>query len=178
MIDPVVDGLNYDAVGATQVGVEDWVGSPHGFRRVERTVSLGSDDRWDLAADAILQWTVKTRSGFTVKPGPDESLTVRSGADFTLVAHFGPWSIVEPVRVVDVVATPQRCGFSYGTRTGHPVRGEEAFVIHRSDGQMWLTLRSLTRVGEGAWRLLFPAALVAQRWYRHRYERSLQSIQR
>ena len=88
----MVSGLNYDAVGATQVGREDWVGSPHGFRRFQHTVSLGSDDRWDLTSDAILRWTVKIRSGFSVKPGPGESLTVRPGSDFTLVAHFGPWS--------------------------------------------------------------------------------------
>lgn len=166
-------GLNYEAVGATQVGRDEWSMSPRGFRRAERNVYLGRDDQWEPISEAVLRWAVKTRSGFSVKSAPGESLAVRPGLDVTLVAHLGPWVVSEPVRVIDVVATPDRCGFSYGTRTGHPVRGEEAFVVHRSDGQMWLTLRSLTQAGEGLWRLAFPAALVAQRWYRHRYEGSL-----
>ena len=57
---------------------------------------------------------------------------------------------------------------------GHPVSGEEAFVVHRDGGgSVWLTLRSLTRPGHGRWRLAFPAVLVAQRWYRWRYRRAL-----
>ncbi|WGL53429.1 DUF1990 domain-containing protein [Nocardioides sp. BP30] len=168
-----MQGLNYDAVGATQVGRPEWTMRPDGFRRLEHTVPLGSDDRWDQTCEAILRWAVKARSGFSIEPAPGESLEVRPGADLTVRAGCGPWSVSEPVRVVEVVATQQRCGFSYGTRTGHPVRGEEAFVVHRRDGRMWLTLRSLTRAGEGRWRWVFPAALVAQRWYRRRYERAL-----
>ncbi|RBY88507.1 DUF1990 family protein [Blastococcus sp. TF02A-26] len=59
---------------------------------------------------------------------------------------------------------------------GHPVSGEEAFVLSRADdGVVHLTLRSLTRPGRGVWRLAFPAVLVAQRWYRWRYRRALRS---
>ena len=71
---------------------------------------------------------------------------------------------------------PFGCGFAYGTLDGHPVSGEEAFVLHRgSDGDVRLTLRSLTRPGRGAWRMIFPLALIAQRWYRWRYARALRS---
>ena len=67
-----------------------------------------------------------------------------------------------------------RSGFAYGTLDGHPVSGEEAFIVHRSpDGIVWLTLRSLTRPAPGLWRLAFPAILPAQRWYRRRYARAL-----
>ncbi|MFC7574081.1 DUF1990 family protein [Klenkia terrae] len=80
----------------------------------------------------------------------------------------------EPIRVVAVVDTPDRRGFAYGTRPGHPVSGEEAFVVHRdAEGAVWLTLRSLTRPGTGIWRPLFPLLLVAQRVYRRRYRRAL-----
>ncbi|MFC7876218.1 DUF1990 family protein [Isoptericola sp. NPDC057391] len=57
---------------------------------------------------------------------------------------------------------------------GHPVSGEEAFIVHRDDdGTVRLTLRALTRPGRGLWRALFPAILVAQRLYRRRYLRAL-----
>ncbi len=166
-------GLNYDVVGATRVGSEHWRTSTPGFHRLESTVHVGPDDQWAQICEDILRWAVKTRSGFEVTPDAGGSIVVRPGADYTLIARLGPWSVSEPVCVVDVVTMPDRCGFSYGTRTGHPVRGEEGFVVYRSDGHVWLTLRSLTRAGEGRWRWAFPAALVAQRWYRRRYARAL-----
>jgi uncharacterized protein (UPF0548 family) len=146
-----------------------------GFRAYERTVALGrSEDLWAAASAAVLEWGVKTRSGFTVEPA---STPVSPGADFWLVARFGPIVVREPVRIVAVVEQPDRRGFAYGTLEGHPVSGEEAFVVHRSpDGTVSLTLRSLTRAPLGRWRLAFPAALVAQRWYRRRYLRALRGL--
>jgi uncharacterized protein (UPF0548 family) len=116
-----------------------------------------------------MSWGVKTRSGFSVVP-----TKVSIGATPSLVAHFGPLRIREPVRVVAVVDEPHRRGFAYGTLDGHPVSGEEAFVVHRdARGEVWLTLRSITRRSPGRWRLVFPVLLLAQRWYRRRYRRAL-----
>lgn len=114
---------------------------------------------------------IKTRSGFTVS-GRDGA--VRLGAAHELTAHLRPLRVREPVRVVAVVEEPQRCGFVYGTRVGHPVSGEEAFVVSRDDdGSVRLTLRSLTRPASGPWRAAFPVLLVAQRGYRRRYATAL-----
>lgn len=170
--------LNYGAVGCTCVVDADWVASPVGYRRFERTTRIGHGEPvWEAAASAVLRWAVKTRSGFTVESEPGDDLRVRQGQDRVLVASLGPFGLREPVRVVAVVDEPDRCGFAYGTRDGHPVSGEEAFIVHRSpDGDVWLTLRSLTRPGVGRWRLAFPAVLVAQLWYRHRYARSLRDV--
>ena len=124
-----------------------------------------------------MQWGVKMRSGFDVRPVSGTDLRVSEGRHFTLATSVGPIRVREPVRVVSVVDLPDRCGFAYGTLPGHPVTGEEAFIVHRKqDGSVWFTLRSLTRPGLGHWRLAFPATLVAQRWYRRRYVRALQSI--
>lgn len=92
-----------------------------------------------------------------------------------MTARLGPIVITEPVEVVAVVATDTRVGFAYGTLTGHPVSGEEAFIVHRDEqDRVWLTLRSLTRAAPtGAWRPVFPALLVAQRIFRWRYQRAL-----
>lgn len=71
---------------------------------------------------------------------------MRLGQDRVLVASLGPFRLREPVRVVAVGDEPARRGFAYGTRDGHPVAGEEAFTVHRSpDGEVWFTLRSITR---------------------------------
>jgi uncharacterized protein (UPF0548 family) len=167
--------FSYAPTGATRPDEEMWTQRPAGFRRYERTVVLGRGDAlWEATSSALLRWGVKTRSGFTVEPA---STPVCPGADFWLVARSGPIVVREPVRIVAVVEQPDRRGFAYGTLEGHPVSGEEAFVVHRSaDGEVSLTLRSLTRAPQGRWRLAFPAALVAQRWYRRRYLRALRGF--
>lgn len=171
----MVDALSYSDVGATRVADEWWSAAPVGYRRYERTVPIGyGDAAWRAASTVVLEWGVKTRSGFEVVTDQGESLRVAAGQDRTLRAVLGLLRLREPVQVVAVVDQPDRVGFAYGTRPGHPVAGEEAFVVHRSpDGAVGLTRRSLTRPAAGPWRIGFPAALVAQRWYRRRYPRSL-----
>lgn len=172
-----IDNLNYEAVGTTRPGERTWTEETSGFRRYERTVRIGRGTAlWARVSDEVLDWGVKTRSGFTVRPVTGDATRVQVGKGYLLTAHIGPFSIHEPVRVVAVVEEPYRCGFAYGTIEGHPVSGEEAFIVHRtSDGAVWLTLRSLTRPAAGRWRLAFPAILIAQRWYRGRYQRALRS---
>ncbi|MDM7830164.1 DUF1990 family protein [Cellulomonas edaphi] len=166
--------LTYGDVGATRPGSETWE-PPAGYRALETTVVIGhGEEAWERAASSVLVWGVKTRSGFHVKPGGRVAL----GADHVLQARLGPVTVTEPVRVVAVVETAARCGFAYGTLPGHPVSGEEAFVVQRRpDGAVLLTLRSLIRAGSGVWRPLFPALLVAQRVYRWRYQRALRDLQ-
>lgn len=131
---------------------------------------------WEQARSVILRWGVKTRSGFAVDGKRTDVDEVELGKNAWVTATIFGVPISEPVRVVDVVDTPHRCGFAYGTLDGHPVSGEEAFVVHRlgDDGAVILTIRSLTRPAQrGLWRYAFPALLVAQRYVRHRYVRSL-----
>jgi len=172
----VTAALSYPEVGATSVADPTWPSRPPAFASYEQTTRIGHGERhWETAAAAVQEWAVKTRSGFTVQAAEGgEGARVRQGENYTLVASLGPFRLREPVQVVSVVEGPDRCGFAYGTRPGHPVTGEEAFIVHRQpDGSVWLTLRSLTRPGVGRWRFAFPAALVAQRWYRRRYTRAL-----
>ena len=166
--------LSYGPAGVTAPRDEVW-SAPSGRRAYERSVRGGrGDESWTQARAALLCWAVKTRSGFAVEPASGSDPAVREGADYWLVAAVGPLRIREPARVVAVVDGPDRCGFAYGTLEGHPVSGEEAFVLHRGDdGVVRLTLRSVTAPGSGRWRLAFPAVLVAQRWYRRRYARAL-----
>ncbi|MEJ6544120.1 DUF1990 family protein [Brachybacterium paraconglomeratum] len=61
------------------------------------------------------------------------------------------------------------------TRRGHPVRGEEALILHRTrQDAVVLTLRSVTAAAPGWRRALLPLALLLlQRVYRRRYLRAL-----
>ena len=83
-------------------------------------------------------------------------------------------TVREPVEVVEVVESATRVGFSYRTLPGHPVSGEEAFIVHRNGDDVVLTIRSLTRPApEQPWRALFPLLRVAQLVARRRYLRAL-----
>ena len=169
--------LNYDAVGATSVTAAASP-SPAGYRGYERTVRIGEGPaQWEFASTAVLQWGVKTRSGFTVLGDGQVSgdpPPVRLEQRYWLVAHVGPFRISEPIQVVSVVDEHNRRGFAYGTVDGHPVSGEESFVVERhADGSVWLTLRSVSRASSGIRRVAYPGVAMAQRWYRSRYLRAL-----
>lgn len=168
--------LTYDVPGATAPGAPLWRDAPPGFRRFEATVVIGrGEGAWTAARDAVLRWEVKRRSGFTVAPADGGGTAARVGGRYVITAGLGRFVVREPVEVVAVVAGENRSGFAYGTRRGHPVSGEEAFVVHREDdGRVLLTLRSLTRPAPAApWRFLFPLLLLAQRRVRERYLRAL-----
>lgn len=166
--------LTYSEVGATRPADSRWKQAPSGFRSYARTVEIGhGTDFWDRVSAEVIRWGVKRRSGFRVNPDAGAV----EGADYRISAGFGPVLVHEPVRVVHVVDLPDRRGFAYGTLHGHPVSGEEAFIVHRDrDGTVYLTLRSLTRAAPtGPWRWGFPILLLAQRVYRRRYLRVLKA---
>jgi uncharacterized protein (UPF0548 family) len=89
--------------------------------------------------------------------------------------RLGPFlPLPEPSRVIDVFETEDRCGFTYGTKPGHPITGEESFILIRTaDDRVFLVLRSVSRAGMGIWRLGEPFARLAQIVYRRRYGRAL-----
>lgn len=150
-----------------------WTEPGHGYRRWETSTVLGGGDAlWRWATTEVLRWGVKTRSGFSVNPsGP-----VASGSRPVILAHAFGLSVAEPVEVVDVVQTPERVGFAYRTLPGHPVSGEEAFIVHRDGDTVLLTIRSLTRPAEELrWRLAYPGLLVAQKVARRRYLRAFRA---
>lgn len=155
----------------TSPHLDPWPPSGPEYRRSEVTVLLGSGDTlWRRAADGVLRWKVKTASGFVV----DATGPVSPGARVVVTAHPFGLAVVEPVEVVSVVQELTRIGFSYRTLPGHPVDGEEAFIVHRRGDAVQLTIRSLTRAAsQQPWRLLFPLLLIAQRVVQRRYRRAL-----
>lgn len=158
--------LTYSAVGASQ-SASVAVSPPDGYRGRSAPARIGDGDaRWRFAVREVLSWGVKTRSGFRI----ENRKTVAIGDD--VVVRFGP--VREPVRVVAIIDTADRGGFSYGTLPGHPIRGEETFVVDRTDdGSVWLTVSSFSRAAAGPWAIAYPVLLVAQRVFLARYLRAL-----
>lgn len=148
-----------------------WPASESGYRRSEQTAVIGYGDRvWERATNDVLRWRVKTASGFTVdSPGP-----VAVSDRIIVTARVAGVEIKEPVEVVAVVTEPNRVGFAYRTLPGHPVNGEEAFIVHRHGDVVLLTVRSLTSAApQQPWRALYPLLRIAQVIVRRRYLRAL-----
>jgi uncharacterized protein (UPF0548 family) len=146
-------------------------GNDDRFRRSEVSALIGRGEAaWERAARDVLLWRVKTASGFMV----DTTASVTPGGRVTVTARLLGVTVVEPVEVVGVVETSTRSGFSYRTLPGHPVDGEEAFIVHRDGNDVYLTVRSLTRAApQQPWRALHPLLRIAQKVARRRYLRAL-----
>lgn len=79
-----------------------------------------------------------------------------------------------PVRVVYFIDEPRHRGLAYGTREGHPLTGEESFVIDQTDdGSVWLDIRLFWRPSTWYWRAAYPALVLLQRMYVKRYLKAL-----
>lgn len=145
------------------------------FRRAEESVVVGrGDSAWDRMSRDLLAWSVKTRSGFSV----ESSNPVAVGDRPLIRARVFGLTVTEPVEVVAVVNEPTRAAFAYRTLPGHPVLGEEAFILDRADAtedsEIRFTIRSLTAPAlHEPWRLLYPVLRVAQKIAKRRYLRAL-----
>ena len=139
---------------------------PDGYRLVERRTLLGSGHRvHDRALRTVTRWGTKTRAGFRVRPTVDR---VREGAYFLVTVGAGPLSIREPVQVNWVDAA----GFGYGTLHGHPLSGEEAFLVEQDDADLvWFVNRSVSRPASRGWVVLTPVLWLAQQFFVRRYGR-------
>jgi uncharacterized protein (UPF0548 family) len=162
--------------GATAPRSTSWTPAEGSPRPYEATVRIGSGtDLWEMARERVLSWEIKRRSGFDVPTGPirpDDVVELNPR-----LGRFGRWRLREPVRVTEVVDEVDRAGFSYETLRGHPVSGEEAFIVHRVADEVSFTLRSVTAPGSQVWRALFPLVRAIQPLYRRRYMKAMTSLQ-
>jgi uncharacterized protein (UPF0548 family) len=164
--------LTYAPIGGT---LDDAAALPSDYRLRDRRTRIGSgEERWAFATAETMSWGIKRRAGFRVDTARDDRGAVSVGSDATLRLGLGVLSVVEHVRVVAVIDEPARMGFAYGTLPGHPLRGEELFVIERdSDGSVWLHNRSFSKPSNLFWLLTTPALRVLQAMFTARYARVL-----
>ena len=92
---------------------------------------------------------------------PDEPAPIEEGAVIAYAGRvLGTWWGYG-CRILRVVDEPTRFGFVYGTIVGHPVRGEERFLLeHRPDDSVVYSLVAMSRPGR--W-FSWPAMPVARR---------------
>lgn len=99
---------------------------------------------------------------------------VSPGERLIITATVVGITVTEPVEVVRVVDDADRVGFAYRTLPGHPVSGEEAFIVERHGDAVRIVVRSLTRrAPQQPWKALYPLLMIAQRIARRRYLRAL-----
>lgn len=156
--------LTYDAVGATRGD------APAGFHLIERRARLGEGEaRWRFASAEAMRWGIFTRAGFGVSGGE-----IAVGNDAVLRGGIGPFRTTAPVRIVYTIDEPTRRGYAFGTLPGHPLRGEELFVVERADDDsVWLRIRSFSRPAGPIWWAAFPVLRVVQSLAVGRYLKAL-----
>ena len=102
---------------------------------------------------------------------------ISNGMTAVLRVPVGPFHVHAPVRVVYVIEEEHRVGYGYGTMHGHPLCGEESFVVERrDDDSVWLTVRSFSRAAGGGRVLLAPFARGSQSRLTKRYLRALHPV--
>ena len=159
-------GLTYREVGATAGDL------PDGYQHLTRRVLLGHGHQlFTRAGDAVLRWQVQVRAGLRVSVS---SPVATPGTTLILGLGIGPVRVKAPGRVVYIVNEPRRRGFAYGTLSGHPESGEEAFVItHHDDDTVSLTITAFSRPATRLAKIAGPLEGIAQRRITARYLRSL-----
>ncbi len=101
---------------------------------------------------------------------PDGTPLLTAGTTATLTMHAFGQTVHAPVRVVSIIDEPDRKGFAYGTLDGHPLSGEESFVVERTpDGSVWLQLRQFSQPASRKWRFVEPLLRRQQRVMAEKY---------
>ena len=116
--------------------------TPTGFKRKswQRHVEHGD---FAAAADAIRHWRGHDAAGVKRYPACPKII---GGETLALAIPVGPIWISATCRIVEVVDSPDRYGFTYSTLPHHPEDGEESFVVTRQeDGTVDVTVTAVWR---------------------------------
>ncbi|MFE6286707.1 DUF1990 domain-containing protein [Streptomyces sp. NPDC057877] len=160
--------FTYDDVGATRE--PDFC--PPGFHRLHVRTRIGEGEAvFRRAAEALGTWELHRSMGVGMDTAADRAAP---GVDVT-VRLAGV--VRAPCRVVWTLDEARRSGWAYGTLSGHPECGEEAFVVDRTgDGTVWLTVRAFSRPAKWYTRATGPANRGFQHAYAHRCGKVLRRL--
>jgi uncharacterized protein (UPF0548 family) len=139
-----------------------------GYWRIDESRGLGSGDAvFQRACAELFSWRMHERGGFLVRTSGAE---IQVGLVLTLSMRMGPMRVLAPCRVVQVTREDDRVGFTYGTLPGHPVSGEEQFLIQKqSDDRVVATIRAVSRPYSALARLGSPFTRQQQKQIASRY---------
>ena len=157
--------FTYPEVGATADSHH-----PAGYRTFTRTRTL-SDAEFGHAGALLMAWQAHERAGLRVAAS---SKRAEAGEVVLMRLGIERFSLRIPCRVVYVVDESNRIGFAYGTLPGHPVAGEELFVVQRhGDGRVTFTVCAFSRPASTLTRVAGPLTRWAQSQMMNRYPRGL-----
>ncbi|MDH3498609.1 MAG: DUF1990 domain-containing protein [Acidimicrobiia bacterium] len=135
---------------------------PDGYRVDAAVVSLGTGRTgFDRARAAILAWRPFDLDWVEVTP---EHAAIRTGTVVTVTARVAGMWFQSRCRIVDVVDTRDRFGFSYATLPGHVVSGEESFevIYEPSTGEVRFRIEAHSRPAHPLVWLTYPFARTVQ----------------
>ncbi|MFC4374802.1 DUF1990 family protein [Nocardia halotolerans] len=160
--------FTYPEVGATRADT-----APAGYHRFRHRRPIGHGRAlFDRAADHVLGFGMQRGVGILRHTDTEAA---RPGTELTVRLGFGPFGFTAPCRVVYVLDEPNRRGFAYGTLPGHPEIGEELFAVEfdPTDDTVYGLVTAFSRPGAWYVRLGGPVVRLIQRWFAHRYLRTL-----
>jgi uncharacterized protein (UPF0548 family) len=155
-----------------------WSRPPAGYHAAQRSAVLGSGpDLFTRAAAALMEWQMHRRAGIDLI-ATDRTAVV--GTRVLLRVGLGPLALTAPCQVVYTVHDDHRRGFAYGTLTGHPVSGEESFVVALGpeDNRVTFTVRAFSRPATILARLWGPLTPLIQEFGMRRYLVALAAVSR
>jgi uncharacterized protein (UPF0548 family) len=153
-----------------------WSEPPAGYHASQRSTVLGAGvDLFERAATALMSWQMHRRAGVRVI-ATDRVAVV--GARVMLFVGPGPLAVRAPCQVVYTVHEERRRGFAYGTLTGHPESGEEAFTVALGpdDDRVTFTIRAFSRPATVLARLGGPFTPLVQQFITTRYLAALTDL--
>ncbi len=146
-----------------------------GFRRTVVRERVGNGEAtFRRAYDALLGGQMHRRAGLGLFP---TDLRLSAGTDFVSFISSGPITVANPCRVIAVLDEPLRASVSYGTLPGHPLCGEEEFLVElESGGTVWFVITAVSKPGALYAHLGAPLTRRAQSFAAHRFMRALRSL--
>ena len=151
----LLEAARTDALTYTPVGVSVDPDAPTTLHRAHWETALDGSEAFDLGCQALRDWAVHRGAGLSVVTDGE----LRAGTNVAMAAPLPVGYVDIACRITATVDEPDAFGFSYGTLSVHPERGEESFVIRRTtDGAVRFVIAAASRPAHPIARLLPPMA--------------------
>jgi uncharacterized protein (UPF0548 family) len=153
--------LTYREIGGTGSDL-----LPDGYRHVRRHAIVGRGAAAFAAVRAgMLDYQIHRLAGMRIEASGPPALD----ATFRTGIGLGPVRIWAPCRFVWYQAEESDFGYGFGTRPGHPERGEEAFLVTLKGDEVHFTIRAFSRPSAWYARLGGPLTTFVQERATDRY---------
>jgi uncharacterized protein (UPF0548 family) len=148
------DSLSYPEVGCSGSAI-----LPPGYRHDRHHRRIGDSQVFGRAATALSHWAAHEGADVHIFP---HDHPVSLGATILAVISLGPAQVVAPCRIVRVIDEFDRFGFTCGTLPGHPVRGEEAFVVERRTDGTFFSITAFSKPADPLAKIAGPVGRAIQ----------------